>query len=86
MVPKRPDSPVPKHLLQQRLFKCLANICNLGRLDSNDSMIAHAREAMSFKTELQIYLKAQQKHGPVKFPELIEEAWFHHISTQFCFP
>lgn len=72
-VPRRPDEPVPKHLLQARLFKCLANIHNLGKLESNDSMIAHAREAMNLKVELQTYLKNQLKHGPVQFPKI--EPW-----------
>ena len=85
MVPKPPKAPVPKHLLQGRLLKCLANVYNLGKMDSEPAMIAHAREAMSLKVELQTYLKAQQKHGPVAFPTT--EAWsrirFRH---SFCCP
>ena len=67
---KPPTTPVPKHLLQTRLFKCLANVYNLGKMEDTPSMIAHAREAMSLKMELQTYLKVQQQHGPVKFPKV----------------
>ena len=68
--PKPPTTPVPKHLLQTRLLKCLANVYNLGKMEDAPSMIAHAREAMSLKMELQTYLKVQQQHGPVKFPKV----------------
>ena len=70
---KASEAPVPKHLLYERLFKCLANVYNLGKIEDTTSMIAHAREAMSLKAELHTYLKVQQKHGPVSFPKM--EAW-----------
>ena len=73
MVPKPPDTPPPKRLLQQRLFKCLTNVYNLGKMEDNASMIAHAREAASLKLELKTYLRTQQKHGAVVFPSI--EAW-----------
>ena len=86
MVPQPPDAPPPKRLLQQRLFKCLTNVYNLGKMEDNASMIAHAREAASLKVELKTYLRTQQKHGAVVFPRI--EAWpvVKMISTQFCFP